>query len=179
MSNSLVLTFASIHSGALLSLICQIPSLKYENDVRKSVVVILSVSSLSVDSNLSIVLIDFTIYGWSVFHWKLFPCVCSFSSWSLVDCGIIFDRMLLQNDFSQLWFCVKVWWTTGCMNVFICFVASTSLSSSYINLKSLMKFSLRSCHMNVFPRDSSILYHLLGKSSNVDGNRCGHMHSSL
>ena len=42
-----------------------------------------------------------------------------------------------------------------------------------------MKFSLSSCHMNVSPLASSILYHLFGKSTRVDGNKCGHAHSSL
>ena len=107
------------------------------------------------DSILNIILIGFTVSRWSFFHWNLFPYVCSVSSWSLIDCGIIFDRMLLQNDFSQLWFCVKVWWTVSCINVFICSVASTSLVSSGMNLKYLMKFSLSSCHMNVSPWASS------------------------
>ena len=65
------------------------------------------------------------------------------------------------------------------MNVFICYVASTSLSSSSMNINSLIKFYLSSFHMNVSPHASSILYHLVGKSFNVDGNRCGHIRSSL
>ena len=65
------------------------------------------------------------------------------------------------------------------MNAFIYFVASTSLSSFGMNLKSLMKFCLTSFHKNVSPRASSILYHMLGRSSNVDGNKCGHIRSSL
>ena len=58
----------------------------------------------------------------------------------------------------------------GCINFFICSIASTSLSSSGMNLKFLMKFYLISFHKNVSPHASSILYHLFGKSSNVDGN---------
>ena len=169
-----ILTFASIHSSTLLSLICWIPSLNCENDDGKFVAAIQSVYS-----TLNIVLIGFVVSGWSDFHWNIFPCVFSFSSWSLVDYGILLDRMLLHDSFGWLWFCVEVWLTVSCINVFICFVASTNLSSSGMNLKSLVNFSLSSFRTNVLPQDSSILYHLLGKSSNVDGNRCSHMRSSL
>ena len=55
MSNSLVLTLASNHSGALASLIGRIPSLNCENVEGKSVAVIRSVSSLSVVPTLSTV----------------------------------------------------------------------------------------------------------------------------
>ena len=177
MSISLVLTFASIHSSALLSLICQLPSLIYENVSKKSIVIIWSVSSLSIDSILSIVLTGLTISKWSDFHWNIFPCVCSFYNWSLVFCGILFDRMLWHAAFGRL-FCVDLL-VVICKNVFIYFVASSNFSSFGIKLKSLIKFSLSSFHRNVSPRASSILYHFFGRSSNVEGNRCGHIRSSL
>ena len=41
----------------------------------------------------------------------------------------------------------------------------------------LIKFCLRVFQVNVSPLSSSILYHLFGKSSRVDRNRWGHVHS--
>ena len=41
-----------------------------------------------------------------------------------------------------------------------------------------MKLCVRDCQVNVSPRSSSILYHLFGKLSRVDGNIWGHVHSS-
>ena len=61
MSNSLVLTLESNHSGALASLTGRIPSLNYENVVGKSVVVIRLVSSLSVVLTLSTARIGFVV----------------------------------------------------------------------------------------------------------------------
>ena len=40
------------------------------------------------------------------------------------------------------------------------------------------KFSLRVFQVNVSPLASSILNHLLGRSSSIVGNKCGHVHSS-
>ena len=73
MSNSLVFTLASNHSGALASLIGQIPSLNYENVVGKSAAVIWLVSSLSAVSTLSTIRIGFVVSKWYDFHRKLFP----------------------------------------------------------------------------------------------------------
>ena len=84
----------------------------------------------------------------------------------------------MSPTFGRLLFCIDSL-VVGCINVFIYFVASTSFLSHDIKLKSLMKFSLCSFHKNVSPHASSILYHLLGRSSSVEGNRCGHIRSSL
>ena len=67
-------------------------------------------------------------------------------------------------------------WLYKCFYLFCCF---DQFGIFRYESKSLMKFSLSSCHMNVSPRASSILYHLFGKSSSVDGNKCGHVRSSL
>ena len=42
----------------------------------------------------------------------------------------------------------------------------------------MIKFSLSVYQVNVSPLASSILYHLLGRSSSVVGNKCGHVRSS-
>ena len=87
--------------------------------------------------------------------------------------------VLWHEAFSQLWVSVKILITVGFINVSICFVASTSWSSSGINLKSLMNFYFSSFHKNVSPHSSSILYHFFGKSSNFGGNRCDHIFLSI
>ena len=86
--------------------------------------------------------------------------------------------MLWHVVFGWLLFCVELL-LVGCINIFICFVASTNFLSFDIKLKSLIKFSLSSFHRNVSPRASSILYHLFGKLASVEGNSCGHVLSSL
>ena len=96
MSNSLVFTLASNHSGALASLIGRLPSLNYENAAGNSTVVIRSVSSLSVFSTLSTVQIGFVVSEWYDFHRKLFPFGFSFSICSLVYCGVVLVCMLLH-----------------------------------------------------------------------------------
>ena len=68
MSNSLVFTLASNHSGALASLIGQLPSLNCENVAGKSVAVIWSVYSLLTVSTLSTVRIGFVVSKWYDFH---------------------------------------------------------------------------------------------------------------
>ena len=61
MSNSLVLTLESIHSGDLDSLISLIPYLNCENVAGKSAMLIRLVSSLSVLPTLSTVRIGFVV----------------------------------------------------------------------------------------------------------------------
>ena len=95
MSNSLVLTLASSHSGALASLIGHLPSLNYENVAGKSTAVIRSMSSLSIISTLSTVRIGFVILAWFDFHLKLFPSKFSFSNCSLDDYGFVPGCILL------------------------------------------------------------------------------------
>ena len=68
MSNSLVFTLASNHSGALASLIGRLPSLNYENVAGNSAAVIQSVSSLPAVSTLSTVRIGFVVSEWYDFH---------------------------------------------------------------------------------------------------------------
>ena len=87
--------------------------------------------------------------------------------------------MLLHDISSRSWFGIRLLFLVGSMNVFIYFAVSTSFSFCGIKLKSLMKFSISSFHWNVSPHASSILYHLFGKSASVEGNRCGHVRSSL
>ena len=74
---------------------------------------------------------------------------------------------------------LRVLFSVGCTNSLICFAVSTKFLFWGTKLKCLMTFSLISFHRNVSPQDSSILYHLFGKSDNIDGNRCGHVRSSL
>ena len=150
-----------------------------ENDAGESYAVIWSGSCFSVDSIFNIVLIGFLVYRWSDFHWNIFPLVCSISSRSLVDCGILLDWILWHDAFGWLWFWVKLLLIVGFMNVFICFVTSINWSYFGMKLKYLVKFSFSSFHQNVSPHASSILYHLFGKSARVDGNICGHARSSL
>ena len=78
MLNSLVLTLASNHSGALDSLIGQLPSLNCENVAGKSATGIQSVSSLSVVSTLSTMRIGFVVSEWYDFHRNIFPSRFSF-----------------------------------------------------------------------------------------------------
>ena len=177
MSNSLVLTLASSHSGALASLISQLPSLNYENVVGNLVAVILSVSCLSVVSTLRIVQIGLVVSTWLDFHLKLFPSMFSFSNCNLVDCG--FDLVCILLHFLICRWSCKGLFSVGCINSLICFAISTKFSFCGIKLKSLMRFSLSSCHKKVSPLAYSILYHLFGKSARVDGNKCGHARSSL
>ena len=121
--------------------------------------------------------IGFVILVWFDFHLKLLPSGFSFSICSIVDYGIVPVCLLLQFIVSRLYF--RFLFSIDCTNVLICSTVSTKFSSCGIKLKSLIKFSLSSCHRNVSPRASSILYHLFGKSESVDGNRCGHVCSSL
>ena len=114
MSNSLVLTLASSHFGALASLIGRIPSLNYENVVGKSAAVIRSVSSLSVVPTLSTVQIGLVVLTWFDFHLKIFPSVFSFFDCSLVDCGIVPVCILLQSIVYRLSF--KGLFSVGCIN---------------------------------------------------------------
>ena len=102
MSNYLVLTLASNHSGALASLIGWLPSLNCENVAGKSVAVIWSVSSLLAKLTLSTVRIGFVVFEWYDFHQKLFPSRFSFSICSLVECGNILVCMLLHGIVSRL-----------------------------------------------------------------------------
>ena len=169
MSNYLVLTLASSHSGALASLIGQLPSLKWDNVAGKSAADIRSVSSLSVVSTLRTVRIGLVVSTWFDFHLKLFPYVFSFSNCSLVDCGFVLVCILLHFIVCGLSF--KGLFFVGCINSLIFFPVSNKFSFCGIKLKSLMKFSLSSCHKNVSPLASSILYHLFGKSARVYGNR--------
>ena len=96
MSNYLVLTLASSHSGALASLIGRLPSLNCENVGGKSSAIILLVSGLSVVSTFRIVQIGFVVSIWLDFHLKLFPSVFSFSNYNLVDCGFDIFCILLH-----------------------------------------------------------------------------------
>ena len=143
----------------------------------KSAAFIWSVLSLSVIPTLSTMRIGLVISTWFDFHLNIFPYVFSFSNYSLVDCGIVLVCILLQ--FIVYWLSFKGLFSVGCINSLICFVVSTNFLFCGIKLKSLMKFFLSSCHRNVSPLASSILYHLFGKSERVDGNKCGHAHSSL
>ena len=93
MSNSLVFTLASNHSGALASLIGQLPSLNCENVAENSVAVIHSVSSTV--STLSTVRIGFVVSEWYDFHQNIFPSGFSFSICSLVNYGVVLACMLL------------------------------------------------------------------------------------
>ena len=99
MSNYLVFTLASNHSGDLASLIGWFPSLNYENVAGKYVAVIWSVSSTI--STLSTVRIRFVVSEWYDFHRKLFPSGFSFSICSLVDWGVVLVCMLLNFIVSQ------------------------------------------------------------------------------
>ena len=155
MSNSVILTLASSYLGALASLIGQIPSLNCENVVGNSAAVIRSVSSLSVVPTLTTVRIGLVILTWFDFHLKFFPFVFSFSNCSLVDCGIVLVCILLQFIICRLSF--QGLFSVDCMNYLIYFVVSTKFLFCGIKLKSLIKFSLSSCHRNVSPRASSIL----------------------
>ena len=96
MSNSLIFTLASNHSGSLASLIGQLPYLNCENVAGKSATVIRSISSLSIVSTLSTVRIGFIIYEWYDFHRNLFPSGFSLSICSLIDCGSVLVCMLLH-----------------------------------------------------------------------------------
>ena len=96
MSNSLVLTLASNHYGALASLIGRFPSLNCENVAGKSAEVIQSISSLLAILTLSTVRIGFVVSEWYDFHRKLFPSGFSFSICSLFYCGSVLVFMLLH-----------------------------------------------------------------------------------
>ena len=72
MLNPLVLTLASSHSGALASLIGQIPSLKCENVAGNLAAVILSIPCLSVVSTLRTVQIGLVVLTWLGFHRNFF-----------------------------------------------------------------------------------------------------------
>ena len=63
--------------------------------------------------------------------------------------------------------------------ILICCVVSLRCSSSRINLKSLINFSLMLDQLSVLPHASLILYHLFDIPSSLFGNMCGHTHSSL
>ena len=144
MSNYSVLTLASSQSSALASLILWLPYLNCENVARKSVAVILSVSCLSVVSTLRIVQIGLVISTWLDFPLNIFPSVFLFSNCSLIDCGFVLVWILLHFIFYRLAF--KGLFSVGCINTLIFFSISTKLSFCGIKLKSLMKFSLSSCH---------------------------------
>ena len=96
MSNYLVFTLESNHSGALASLIGWLPSLNYENVAGNSVAVIRSVSCLLAISTLSTMQIGFVVSEWYDFHRNLFPSGFSFSICSLVDYGVVLVCMLLH-----------------------------------------------------------------------------------
>jgi len=64
--------------------------------------------------------------------------------------------------------------------VYLCvYAASLGCSSFGLNSKYCTKFSLISSQFNVWPQDSSILYHLFGISSNFLGKMSRHTLSSL
>ena len=136
MSNSLVLTLASSQSGALASLIGQLPYLNCENVAGKSAAAILSVSYLSVVSTLRIVQIGLVVSAWFDFHLKLFTSRFSFSICSLVDCSIVSICILLQFIVDQLSF--RVLFSVGCTNALISFAVSTKFSFWGSKLKSLI-----------------------------------------
>lgn len=113
--------------------------------------------------------------GWFFLSCKLFPREWSVSSCSRVECWISFtdtSRHSLVGLISTVSFD-----DFSPMNCSICFATGFSFSSSGVKENSLIKFSLRVCQVNVSPL-ASILYHLLGKSSSVVGNKCGHVCSS-
>ena len=126
MLNSLVLNLASIHYGALASLISRIPSLNYENVVGNLAAVILLVSCLSVVSTFRIVQIGLVILIWLDFHRKIFPSVFSFSNCNLVDCG--FDLVCILLHFHVYQLSCKGFFSVGWINSLICFVVSTRFS---------------------------------------------------
>ena len=177
MSTSLFFTLASNHSGDLDSLISRLPSLNCEKVVGKSAVVILSRFGLSVVSTFRIEWIGFVVSMWSGFHLKLFPSVCSFSKCKWVDCG--FDPVCILLQSLIYWWSWEGWFSVGWINYLICCVVWARFSFWGMNLKSLIKISLISCQKKVSPLASSILYHLLGKSARVEGNKCGEALSSL
>ena len=123
MSTYLVFNLESSHSGALASLIGQLPSLNCENVAGKSVAVILSVSCLSVVSTFRIVQIGLVVSTWLDFHLNIFPSVFSFSNCSLVDCG--FSLVCILLHFIVCWLSFKGLFSVDWINYLICFAVST------------------------------------------------------
>ena len=126
MSNYLIFTLASNHSGDFVSLIGRLPFLNCENVAGKSAVVIRSMSCLSVFSTLSTVRFVFVVLEWFDFHLKLFPSGFSFSICSLVDYGIVPICILLHFVVGRS--CFRVLFYVGCTNALICFFISTKFS---------------------------------------------------
>jgi len=182
MSNSLVLIYASIHSGALDSSSFYSPSTTSLYLRGKSGVFICSLSSL--DTKYIFFTKLFTL-GWILFHWKKFLWKLMFSmsiqwfiilSWLCADTKLQVEVDTLSNLSFPLF-----WISSGfsfLKKYLISFVASRKCASLWMNSKSLMKFSLISYQLNVCPHASSILYHLCGISSIVFGNIGGHILSS-
>ena len=119
----------------------------------------------------------FVVSMWSVFHLNLLPFVCSFSKCKRVDCDFDSVCILLQSLICRWsW---KGYFSIGWGNCLIwCAVPANCLFWG-MNWKSWIKFCLSSCQKKVSPWASSILYHLLGKSASVEGNKCGQDRSSL
>ena len=173
--------FASIDSGALDSFISRFPSLISEYWGGKSCSPSFSSCVLSWSGFCSVdilyrVFISVFPRGWFLFSRKLFPGKWSDFNCSRVECWTFSTetyRHSLVGLFSTTLFDLFV-----SRNCCICLAAGCIFLSSIKNKKSLMKFCWSVFQVNVSPLASSILYHLLGKSLRVEGNRWGHIHSS-